>query len=58
MEHSELTWEEVIQYEEVKGYGQQIWKHKGQYYLGHPEALKYDANAQKYFTRNELEKIY
>lgn len=33
MEHSKLTWEEVSQYQEVKGYGQQIWKHGGQYYL-------------------------
>ena len=33
MEHSQLTWEEVSQYEEVKGYGQQVWKHKGEYYL-------------------------
>ncbi|HEL0000742.1 TPA: hypothetical protein TT571_001980, partial [Streptococcus equi subsp. zooepidemicus] len=33
MERSQLTWEEVSQYEEVKGYGQQVWKHKGEYYL-------------------------
>lgn len=33
MERSQLTWEEVSQYEEVKGYGQQVWKHKDQYYL-------------------------
>lgn len=28
MKHTGLTWEEVSQYEEVKGYGQQIWKYK------------------------------
>lgn len=33
MEHSQLTWEDVIQFEEVKGYGQRIWQHEGQYYL-------------------------
>ncbi|HEK9982711.1 TPA: hypothetical protein TUU08_001844 [Streptococcus equi subsp. zooepidemicus] len=33
MEHSQLTWEEVSQYEEVKGYGQQVWKHQEIYYL-------------------------
>ncbi|HEL0697234.1 hypothetical protein [Streptococcus equi] len=33
MERSQLTWEEVSQYEEVKGYGQQVWKHQGEYYL-------------------------
>lgn len=116
MKHTGLTWEEVSQYEEVKGYGQQIWKYKGQYYLvreeggvaaqrfvyllphklfqllisgektlldidfyvendcwppeimqeeanknfwkRHPEALINDANAQKYFTKKELEKIF
>ena len=26
MEHSKLGWEDVIQFEEVKGYGQQIWR--------------------------------
>ncbi|MDI5900544.1 hypothetical protein, partial [Streptococcus equi] len=26
-------WEDVSQYEEVKGYGQQVWKHQGTYYL-------------------------
>ncbi|HEL0021023.1 TPA: hypothetical protein TVB72_001468 [Streptococcus equi subsp. zooepidemicus] len=33
MERSQLTWEDVSQYEEVKGYGQQVWKHQGTYYL-------------------------
>lgn len=33
MERSQLTWEDVIQFEEVKGYGQQIWQHQGKYYL-------------------------
>ena len=26
MEHSKLSWEDVIQFEEVKGYGQHIWR--------------------------------
>lgn len=33
MERSKLTWEEVIKFEEIKGYGQQIWRHNGQYYF-------------------------
>ncbi|HEK9648784.1 TPA: hypothetical protein SU582_001456, partial [Streptococcus equi subsp. equi] len=33
MEHSQLEWEDVSQYEEVKGYGQQVWKRQGTYYL-------------------------
>ena len=33
MKRSKLTWEEVIKFEEIKGYGQQIWRHNGQYYL-------------------------
>ncbi|HEK9990212.1 TPA: hypothetical protein TUL06_000882 [Streptococcus equi subsp. zooepidemicus] len=115
MERSQLTWEEVSQYEEVKGYGQQVWKHKGEYYLvtneggiaeqrvvyelpydlfqlleqgkrnlgeiafklrydywppnisqeeanrvfwrQYPEVLKNNKNAQKLFTRKELEEL-
>ncbi|HEK9955742.1 TPA: hypothetical protein TVE77_000654 [Streptococcus equi subsp. zooepidemicus] len=115
MERSQLTWEEVSQYEEVKGYGQQVWKHKGEYYLvreeggiatqrvvyklpnelfqlldsgrkslleidfyvknncwppnisqeeanrlfwrKYPEVLKNNKNAQKLFTRKELEEL-
>ena len=26
MEHSKLGWDDVIQFEEVKGYGQHIWR--------------------------------
>ena len=33
MEHSKLGWEDVIQFEEVKGYGQHIWRDKDKYYL-------------------------
>lgn len=33
MKHSQLTWEEVTQFEGIKDYGQQIWKHNGQYYF-------------------------
>ena len=28
-----LQWEDVIQFEEVKGYGQHIWRDKDKYYL-------------------------
>ncbi|HFI0140329.1 TPA: hypothetical protein ACGOR2_001447 [Streptococcus suis] len=33
MERSKLSWEDVIQFEEVKGYGQSVWKHQGKYYF-------------------------
>ena len=33
MEHSKLEWEDVIQFEEVKGYGKSIWKNEDKYYL-------------------------
>ncbi|HEK9098031.1 TPA: hypothetical protein TUU01_000858 [Streptococcus equi subsp. zooepidemicus] len=33
MARSQLEWEDVSQYEEVKGYGQRVWKHQGEYYL-------------------------
>ena len=33
MEHSKLEWEDVIQFEEVEGYGKSIWKNEDQYYL-------------------------
>ncbi|HEK9989926.1 TPA: hypothetical protein TUW63_000700 [Streptococcus equi subsp. zooepidemicus] len=33
MARSKLEWEDVSQYEEIKGYGQQVWKHQGTYYL-------------------------
>lgn len=33
MERSKLTWEEVIKFEEIKDYGQQIWRHNVHYYL-------------------------
>ncbi|HEL1094066.1 TPA: hypothetical protein TVL43_000100 [Streptococcus equi subsp. zooepidemicus] len=115
MERSQLEWEDVSQYEEVKGYGQQVWKHQGIYYLvtneggiaeqrvvyelprelfqlleqgkrnlgeiafklrydcwppnisqeevnrlfwrKYPEVLKNNKNAQKLFTRRELEEL-
>ena len=28
-----LKWEDVIQFEEVEGYGKEIWKHNNQYYI-------------------------
>ncbi|HEL0443745.1 TPA: hypothetical protein TVS37_001744 [Streptococcus equi subsp. zooepidemicus] len=33
MARSQLEWEDVSQYEEVKGYGQRVWKHQGEYYF-------------------------
>ena len=33
MEHSKLGWEDVIQFEEVEGYGKSIWKNEDKYYL-------------------------
>ena len=33
MKHSKLEWEDVIQFEEVEGYGKSIWKNEDKYYL-------------------------
>lgn len=33
MEHSKITWEEVIKYTEVQGYGQQIWRQEDNYFF-------------------------
>ena len=33
MKPTRLQWEDVIQFEEVKGYGQHIWKDEDKYYL-------------------------
>ena len=33
MKPTKLGWEDVIQFEEVKGYGQHIWKDEDKYYL-------------------------
>ncbi|UOC11391.1 hypothetical protein [Streptococcus equinus] len=33
MEHSQLRWEDVSQFEEIEGYDQTIWRHNGQYYF-------------------------
>ena len=33
MKYSKLGWEEVIQFEEVEGYGKSIWKNEDKYYL-------------------------
>ena len=27
MEHSKLEWEDVSKFEEIKGYGQHVWRH-------------------------------
>ena len=33
MKPTKLEWEDVIQFEEVEGYGKSIWKNEGKYYL-------------------------
>jgi len=33
MKPTKLEWEDVIQFEEIEGYGQQVWKHNNQYYI-------------------------
>lgn len=33
MKPTELEWEDVIQFEEVEGYGKSIWKNEDKYYL-------------------------
>ena len=33
MKPTRLQWEDVIQFEEVKGYGKSIWKNEDKYYL-------------------------
>lgn len=33
MGRTTLKWEDVIQFEEIEGYGQQVWKHNNQYYI-------------------------
>jgi hypothetical protein len=33
MGRTTLKWEDVIQFEEVQGYGKEVWKHDNQYYI-------------------------
>ncbi|MBF0777073.1 hypothetical protein BVE84_09320 [Streptococcus azizii] len=33
MEHSQLTWEDFSQYEEIPGYGQHVWRRGTTYYF-------------------------
>ena len=33
MKPTNLKWEDVIQFEEVKGYGKLIWKNEDKYFL-------------------------
>ena len=33
MKPTKLEWEDVIQFEEVEGYGKEVWKHNNQYYI-------------------------
>ena len=33
MKPTKLQWEDVIQFEEVKGYGKSIWRNDNKYYL-------------------------
>ena len=36
MKPTNLEWEDVIQFEEVEGYGKSIWKNEDKYYLVFP----------------------
>ena len=33
MKYSKLGWEEVSKFEEIKGYGQPIWRHHEKYFF-------------------------
>ena len=33
MKPTKLEWEDIIQFEEVEGYGKSIWKNEDKYYL-------------------------
>ena len=33
MKYSKLGWEEVSKFEEIKGYGQHIWRHHEKYFF-------------------------
>jgi len=33
MEHSKLAWEDVSKFEEIKGYGQHVWRHHEKYFF-------------------------
>ena len=33
MKPTNLEWEDVIQFEEIKGYGQHIWRHHEKYFF-------------------------
>ena len=33
MKPTKLEWEDVIQFEEIEGYGKSIWKNEDKYYL-------------------------
>ena len=33
MKYSKLGWEDVSKFEEIKGYGQHIWRHHEKYFL-------------------------
>ena len=33
MGRTTLKWEDIIQFEEVEGYGKEVWKHNNQYYI-------------------------
>ena len=42
MKPTKLEWEDVIQFEEIEGYGQQVWKHNNQYYIVNIEGSMMD----------------
>ena len=53
MKPTKLEWEDVIQFEEVEGYGQQVWKDNNQYYIINIEGGMMD-NRVVYELPNEL----
>lgn len=42
MKPTKLQWEDVFQFEEVEGYGKEVWKHKKQYYIVNIEGSMMD----------------
>ena len=53
MKPIKLEWEDVIQFEEVEGYGKEVWKHNNQYYIVNIEGGMMD-NRVVYELPNEL----
>lgn len=53
MKPTKLEWEDVIQFEEVEGYGKEVWKHNNQYYIANIEGGMMD-NRVVYELPDEL----